>query len=62
MGFQGVGLDWRSTRTFVLLEAAMIRVSVLYPGGDGKKDIRYRVHCDQHIPMVQRLLGADCTA
>jgi uncharacterized protein (TIGR02118 family) len=33
----------------------MILVSVLYPGGE-TFDIAY--YCDQHIPMVQRLLGA----
>jgi uncharacterized protein (TIGR02118 family) len=35
----------------------MIKVSVLYPSGEGKTfDIAY--YCDKHIPMVRRLLGA----
>jgi uncharacterized protein (TIGR02118 family) len=33
-----------------------IKVSVLYPSGEGKTfDIAY--NCDKHIPMVRRLLG-----
>ena len=35
----------------------MIQVSVLYPNGEGSKfDISY--YCNQHIPMVKRLLGS----
>lgn len=35
----------------------MIRVSVLYPRGEGKTfDIDY--YCDKHMAMVRRLLGA----
>ena len=35
----------------------MIQVSVLYPNGEATKfDIAY--YCNQHIPMVKRLLGA----
>jgi uncharacterized protein (TIGR02118 family) len=35
----------------------MIKVSVLYPSGEGKTfDIAY--YCDKHIPMARRLLGA----
>lgn len=34
----------------------MIRVTVLYPSGDGSKfDIDY--YCDKHMPMVKRLMG-----
>lgn len=34
----------------------MIKVSVLYPSGEGKNfDIRY--YCEEHMPMVRRLLG-----
>ena len=37
----------------------MIKVSVLYPNGDGKKfDIGY--YCSHHMPMVQQKLGAAC--
>jgi uncharacterized protein (TIGR02118 family) len=35
----------------------MIKVSVLYPSGEGKTfDIDY--YCDKHMAMVRRLLGA----
>lgn len=35
----------------------MIKVSVLYPNKEGSTfDMDY--YCDQHIPMVRRLLGA----
>jgi uncharacterized protein (TIGR02118 family) len=38
------------------MEKGMIKVSVLYPNGDGKKfDVDY--YCNQHIPMVRELLG-----
>lgn len=34
----------------------MIKVSVMYPNGAGSRfDIGY--YCEQHIPMVKRLLG-----
>jgi len=37
----------------------MIKVSVLYPNGNGKKfDIGY--YCSHHMPMVQQKLGAAC--
>ena len=37
----------------------MIKVSVLYPSGDGKTfDIDY--YCRSHMPMVQQKLGAAC--
>ena len=37
----------------------MIRVSVLYPNGEGSKfDMDY--YCTKHIPMVQEKLGAAC--
>lgn len=35
----------------------MIKVSVLYPGGEGRTfDIAY--YCDKHIPMVRQKVGA----
>ena len=35
----------------------MVKVSVFYPGGDGKHfDMKY--YCEKHIPMVQKLCGA----
>ena len=35
----------------------MIKVSVFYPSGDGKKfDIGY--YCEKHMTLVQRLCGA----
>jgi uncharacterized protein (TIGR02118 family) len=35
----------------------VIKVSVLYANGDGKKfDIEY--YCAKHIPLVQRLVGS----
>ena len=38
------------------MEKGMIKVSVLYPNGDGKKfDMDY--YCNQHVPMVGGLLG-----
>ncbi len=37
----------------------MIKVSVLYPAGDGAKfDMDY--YCKSHMPMVQQKLGAAC--
>jgi uncharacterized protein (TIGR02118 family) len=37
----------------------MIKVSVLYPAGDGKKfDMDY--YCSSHMPMVSGKLGAAC--
>jgi len=37
----------------------MIKVSVLYPNGEGCKfDIDY--YCTKHMPMVQEKLGAAC--
>ena len=37
----------------------MIRVSVLYPNGEGSKfDMDY--YCNRHIPMVLEKLGAAC--
>ena len=37
----------------------MIKVSVLYPAGEGTKfDMGY--YCSKHIPMVQQKLGAAC--
>jgi uncharacterized protein (TIGR02118 family) len=37
----------------------MIKVSVLYPSGEGTKfDIDY--YCTSHMPMVQQKLGAAC--
>ena len=37
----------------------MIKVSVFYPYGDGKKfDMGY--YCSKHIPMIRELLGASC--
>lgn len=38
------------------MKKGMIKVSVLYPNGDGKNfDIDY--YCNQHVPMVGGLLG-----
>lgn len=37
----------------------MIKVSVLYPSGDGKKfDMDY--YCNRHMPMVRQRLGSAC--
>lgn len=37
----------------------MIKVSVLYPNGDGSRfDMDY--YCTRHMPMVQEKLGAAC--
>lgn len=37
----------------------MIKVSVLYPSGEGAKfDMSY--YCKSHMPMVQEKLGAAC--
>ena len=37
----------------------MIKVSVLYPNGEGIRfDMDY--YCNKHIPMVQEKLGAAC--
>ena len=37
----------------------MIKVSVLYPAGEGAKfDMNY--YCKSHIPMVREKLGAAC--
>ena len=39
-----------------IMEKGMIKVSVLYPNGDGKKfDMDY--YCNKHVPMVGGLLG-----
>jgi len=39
----------------------MIKVSVLYPNNAGSTfDMAY--YCDQHIPMVRQLLGAELKA
>ena|SRR5680860_610835 len=38
------------------MEKGMIKVSVLYPNGEGKNfDMDY--YCNQHVPMVGGLLG-----
>lgn len=38
----------------------MIKVSILYPNGEGKTfDMNY--YLDNHMPMVKRLLGQACT-
>jgi len=38
------------------MKKGMIKVSVLYPNGDGKTfDMDY--YCSKHVPMVARLLG-----
>ena len=38
------------------MKKGMIKVSVLYPNGDGKKfDMDY--YCNKHVPMVGGLLG-----
>jgi uncharacterized protein (TIGR02118 family) len=38
------------------MKKGMIKVSVLYPNGDGKTfDMDY--YCDKHVPMVAGLLG-----
>ena len=38
------------------MEKGMIKVSVLYPNGEGKNfDMDY--YCNQHVPMVGELLG-----
>lgn len=38
----------------------MVKVSVLYPNGEGKRfDMDY--YLTTHIPMVRKLLGAACT-
>ena len=37
----------------------MIKVTVLYENGEGKKfDMAY--YCDKHIPMVKQKLGSAC--
>ena len=37
----------------------MIKVSVMYENGEGKKfDMTY--YCEKHIPMVKQKLGAAC--
>ena len=37
----------------------MIKVSILYPAGDGARfDMEY--YCGNHMPMVARVLGAAC--
>lgn len=37
----------------------MIKVSILYPAGDGARfDMEY--YCRNHMPMVARVLGAVC--
>jgi uncharacterized protein (TIGR02118 family) len=38
----------------------MIKVSVLYPSGDGKT-FNMDYYCKSHMPMVQQKLGAACT-
>ena len=38
------------------MKKGMIKVSVLYPNGEGKKfDMDY--YCNKHLPMAARLLG-----
>jgi len=37
----------------------MIRVSVMYPNGEGNK-LDFDYYCNKHIPMVQEKLGAAC--
>ena len=38
----------------------MIKLSVLYPHVDGCHfDMQY--YCDEHMPMVQKILGSACT-
>lgn len=37
----------------------MIKISVFYPNDEGKTfDMKY--YCNEHIPMVQEKLGAQC--
>ena len=50
---------WYRTRAYVQEEQDVIKVSVFYPYGDGKKfDMGY--YLNKHIPMVKKLLGASC--
>jgi uncharacterized protein (TIGR02118 family) len=46
----------RTTYKQIIMEKGMIKVSVLYPTGDGKTfDMNY--YCNTHVPMVAGLLG-----
>jgi uncharacterized protein (TIGR02118 family) len=40
-------------------EQDVIKISVFYPYGEGKK-FEMGYYCNKHIPMVKELLGASC--